>query len=863
LLSTVARVTEVAPRVVTGLTLGAEEEFHLVDLQTRRLTARAPELLAALAGGDAVAELQRTVVETNSAVVTTLDDLRRELVARRRRLDAGARELGAGIVAAGSVPLVDVAELGVTDNARYARMLTDYQHLVREQLICGVHVHVGLPDRDLAVAVAGRVSADLPVLLALAASSPYWFGDDTGYASYRTFVWSRWPTAGPFPRIRTAREYDELVRGLIDSGVISDSRMIYFDVRPSTHLPTVELRVCDACPRVDDVVLVAALFRALVLRAWADVALDRPFAVPPTPLVRAATWRAARYGLEGDLVDLHDGRSHPVRVVVHRLLHALRPQLAEAGDWDTVRALAEEALRGGSAAARQRAAYRRRARLTDVVDLLLAETAGHDLRPPTPRERRRVLDHYPPSPGDEGVARDGTPVPSLRPVVAALEGLGSDVLCIREVARDRHQADREITFAVEGETRPFAIDLVPRILPADEWQRLAAGLRQRAVALEAFLRDVYGERATVTAGVVPRPLLDASPGLRPTGALVPCGTVRAAVVGIDLVHTPDGRWLVLEDNLRVPSGLAYAVHARELLATIVPELVPPTGTADPSDAYGGLRAALRGGLGYRPDARVALLTAGEVDPAWWEHTTIAARVGADLVEPKDLVVTDDGVHRVETGRRFRVDVVYRRFDEDLLDHVAGADGRPLGRRLLSAVRRGQLVLANAPGNGIGDDKAVYAYVPRLIEHFLGETALLESVPTYLCADPVQRDLVLARLAELVLKPVDGYGGAGVTIGPASSAAELDALRRQVRLAPQRWIAQEVVALSTHPTLASGRLEPRHVDLRAFVVLCADGPDLADVRAEVLPAPLTRVAPRGSLIVNSSRGGGGKDTWIVP
>jgi carboxylate-amine ligase len=276
-----------------------------------------------------------------------------------------------------------------------------------------------------------------------------------------------------------------------------------------------------------------------------------------------------------------------------------------------------------------------------------------------------------------------------------------------------------------------------------------------------------------------------------------------------------------------------------------------------------LSAALRAGLTCRPDARVALLTAGETDSAWWEHSTIAASIGADLVQPQDLFVADDGVYRVEAGRRFRVDVIYRRFDEDLLDHVPGADGRPFGRRLLSAVRRGQVVLANAPGNGIGDDKAVYAYVPRLIEHFLGEAPLLDSVPTYLCADAVQRDLVLDRLAELVLKPVDGYGGAGVTIGPASSAAELDGLRRQVRLAPQRWIAQEVVALSTHPTLASGRLEPRHVDLRAFVVLRAGGPDLADVRAEAVPAPLTRVAPRGSLIVNSSRGGGGKDTWIVP
>ncbi|MGE5763482.1 MAG: glutamate--cysteine ligase [Mycobacterium leprae] len=858
-----------APAVAARLSLGVEEEFHLVDLRTRQLTPRAPEVLAECSEQQVVAELQRTVVETNSAVVTSLDDLRRELVAERRGLDSRAQELGAGIVAAGCVPLVDVTDLGVTDNARYARMLTDYQHLVREQLICGAQVHVGIPDRDLAVAVAGRVSADLPVLLALSASSPYWLGEDTGYASYRTFVWSRWPTAGPFPSVRNARQYDELVRNLIDTGVISDVGMVYFDVRPSAHVATLELRLCDACPRVDDVVLVAALFRALVLRAQSEIALDRPAVAVPLPLVRAATWRAARSGLEGDLVDLQDHRPRPVRAVVHRLLQTLRPQLEDTGDWDAVRMLAEETLRGGSSAARQRAAYRRRAHLTDVVDLLLAQTTSRDAGASGPSlstvaaDRRPVLDRYPLSPGDEGIGRDGAPLPAMQPIIAALERIGRDALRQRERDRDRHQTEREVTFVVEGETRPFPIDLVPRILPRDQWERLSGGLRQRALALEAFLRDVYGEGTCVAAGVVPRALLEASPGLRPSGTLVPPGTVRAMVIGVDLVRGPDGRWLVLEDNLRVPSGLAYAVHARDLLATVVPELTPPPGTADVSRAFDVLRAALRSGLTYRPDARVALLTSGESDPAWWEHTTIAARTGADLVQPKDLFVTDGGVHRVETGRRFRIDVIYRRLDEDVLDHVPCADGRPLGRRLLSAVRNGQVVLANAPGNGIADDKATYAYVPRLIEHFLGEAPLLDSVPTYLCADPAQRDLVLDRLGELVLKPVDGYGGADVVIGPASSATELDELRRQVRLAPPRWIAQEVVALSTHPTLTSGRLEPRHVDLRAFVVLRADGPTLADVHPEAVAAPLTRVGPRGSLVVNSSRGGGGKDTWIVP
>jgi carboxylate-amine ligase len=238
-------------------------------------------------------------------------------------------------------------------------------------------------------------------------------------------------------------------------------------------------------------------------------------------------------------------------------------------------------------------------------------------------------------------------------------------------------------------------------------------------------------------------------------------------------------------------------------------------------------------------------------------------MNADLVQPKDLVVTDGEVFRLEHGRRYRIDVLYRRLDEDLLDHVPGADGRPLGRRLLAAVRAGGVALANAPGNGVGDDKAIYALVPSFIRHFLGEEPLLEGVPTYVCADPIALEQVMDRMAELVLKPVDGYGGAGVTIGPDATVGELDALRQQVLLAPSRWIAQDVVKLSTHPTLVGGALEPRNVDLRAFVVLSRDPEPGIAPHPEVLPAPLTRVAPSGSMIVNSSRGGGAKDTWLVP
>jgi carboxylate-amine ligase len=846
------------------LSLGVEEEFHVVDLQTRRIAPVAPRVLEGLPDNFG-AELQRSSVETNSSVVHTLDDLRRDLVAVRRQLSKAAERIGVGVVAAGSVPLVDPAELGVTSNARYTRMLADYQLLVREQVICGTQVHVGVPDRDRAVAVARRVSAHLPVLLALSASSPYWLGDDTGYASYRTFVWSRWPTSGPFPEVASAAEYDDLVRELVASSVITDVGMIYFDVRPSAHVPTIELRLCDSTPRVDDVLLLAGLFRALVLRASQEEDAGLPHQAVAPSLIRAAMWRAARAGLEGDLVDLRDRRPHPVQQVVRRLVDDLRPQLEDTGDWDAIRQLTDEALRGGSSAARQREAFRVRDELTDVVDLLLLETGGADLEPqPGPSAYRTLASRYELRKGDEGFKAGRHPTRAFEPVLAVFENLTTPQLETRERDRDRHQTEREVTFTVDGETRPFPIDLVPRLIEQSQWRRLERGLKQRALALEAFLHDVYGPRSCVRTGLIPASMVDAAPGLRPSGAIVPANAVRANVIGTDLVRDSSGTWRVLEDNLRVPSGLAYAMQARDLLATVIPELVPPAGTLVADEAASTLAYALRSAAGQPSGAiQLAVLTGGTGDSAWWEHKTLAARMNADLVQPKDLVVTDGEVFRLEHGRRYPVDVLYRRLDEDLLDHVPGADGRPLGRRLLAAVRSGGVALANAPGNGVGDDKAIYAWVPEFIRYYLGEEPMLESVATYICADPLALEQVLDRLPELVLKPVDGYGGAGVTIGPDASGAELDALRDQVLLAPSRWVAQDLVKLSTHPTLIGGELVPRNVDLRAFVVLSRDPEPGAPPHAEVLPAPLTRVAPAGSMIVNSSRGGGAKDTWLVP
>ncbi|MFC9550879.1 glutamate--cysteine ligase [Rhodococcus sp. NPDC056960] len=357
--------------------VGVEEEFHLIDLKTRRLTTRAPELLARLPDDAYVDELQQCVVEVNSGAYADLGELRDDLERHRALLIAAAEGIGIGVAAAGSMPLALPAEMHVTGSQRYRRMLADYQVLAREQLICGTQFHVDLPDRDDAVQVAHRVAPYMPVLLALSASSPFRSdGADTGYASARTLLWLRWPSTGPAAPVATAAEYDALIDDLVASGVISDPGMAYFDVRPSVKLPTLELRVCDSCPRLDTVLLIAALFRALVEREVAGLhAGAKGIDVVPT-LTRAALWRAARSGLETDLVDMTVPRSRPASELVDDFVNSLRPQLEESGDWDSVAKLAAEATAHGSSAARQRHALGRRGRLTDVVDLLLAETAG-------------------------------------------------------------------------------------------------------------------------------------------------------------------------------------------------------------------------------------------------------------------------------------------------------------------------------------------------------------------------------------------------------------------------------------------------------------------------------------------------------
>ncbi len=375
--------------------IGVEEEFHIVEVETGRLAPRADAVLKGLPEHTFTTELQQAAVETNSGVHETLADLYDDVTGARRRLDAGATAHGLAVVAAGTVPLARAEDTRPTPGRRYRRMVDDYRLVADEQLICGTHVHVDVPDRDLAVRVMCEVSPWLHALLALSASSPFWANTDTGYASWRTMVWQRWPTAGPPGCFADAAEYDAVVQGLVRSGVISDVGMIYYDIRPSAHQQTLELRICDACPRAETVILIAGLFRALVTDARARLAAAEPPACPGRhEWLRAAAWRAARSGLEGALIDPATRREAPAAQVVRGLLGRVRPALEAAGDWPTVRDLAERALADGSAAHR----IRRTAHHDDLLactDLAIAETRGEE----RPRPRRTAPARRVASPG--------------------------------------------------------------------------------------------------------------------------------------------------------------------------------------------------------------------------------------------------------------------------------------------------------------------------------------------------------------------------------------------------------------------------------------------------------------------------------
>lgn len=553
----------------------------------------------------------------------------------------------------------------------------------------------------------------------------------------------------------------------------------------------------------------------------------------------------------------------------NELVGSLRPQLEDTGDWETISELTRQALLVGTSSARQRRALRRRGRLTDVVDQLIAETAGSFT--PTPAavtEDPALLLGYQPAGDmfasyDEAVDANGRLRPRYEKALKTIADLGVAALRAREDAIEQQRRADNVTFRFAGQSRAqvLPLDLVPRMVAADEWAQLCDGLGQRARALDAFLRDVYSKQEILADGVLGTQVLDRAPGFRSTGRLAG-DSVHAHISGTDLVCDRAGNWMVLEDNLRIPSGVAYAIVNRRLLHKHLPELQPPADLADldrvPDMLLDTLRAAAPPNIDDEPT--VVLLSAGCDDPAWLEHGFLAEEMGVALLAPSDLSVRDRKVFRHTGSGSKPVDVIYARMYEDMMLSSTGHDGAPLGPGVRQALDAGNLSIVNALGNGVAEDKAVYAFVPAMIEYYLGEKPSLAQVPTWICAERAQRDHVLDHLGELVVKPIDGLSGSGVLIGPEATDAALEARRRELLLQPERFIAQELVALSTHPTFDDDGMYPHHVDLRAFVHL-RQAPG-APVIAHVMPAALTRVADRGSRIANSSSGAGSKDTWIL-
>jgi uncharacterized circularly permuted ATP-grasp superfamily protein len=416
-----------------------------------------------------------------------------------------------------------------------------------------------------------------------------------------------------------------------------------------------------------------------------------------------------------------------------------------------------------------------------------------------------------------------------------------------------------VTFDVGGVERPFPLDAVPRVLAGEEWDVLAPGIAQRVRALEALLDDVYNRQRVVSDGVIPRSLVVSSAHFhRAARGIQPPNGVRVHVSGIDVVRDSAGGWRVLEDNVRVPSGVSYVISNRRAMAQALPELFATMRVRPVVDYPRRLLAALTAAAPRGvDDPVVVVLTPGVYNSAYYEHTLLARLMGVELVEGRDLFVAGGKVYMRTTEGRRRVDVIYRRVDDDYIDPVSFRADSFLGcPGLVTAARLGSVTIANAIGNGVADDKLMYTYVPELIRYYLGEDPILPNVDTWRLEEPAALTEVCDRLDELVVKPVDGSGGKGIIIGPAASREELAAAKKLLIADPRGWIAQPVVQLSTVPTLAGDVLRPRHVDLRPFAV--NDGETVW-----VLPGGLTRVAlAEGQLVVNSSQGGGSKDTWVL-
>jgi uncharacterized circularly permuted ATP-grasp superfamily protein len=449
--------------------------------------------------------------------------------------------------------------------------------------------------------------------------------------------------------------------------------------------------------------------------------------------------------------------------------------------------------------------------------------------------------------------------PAYRDLQATLEHLSQDELRGRAEALASSYLAQGVTFDFAGEERPFPLDAIPRIVPSREWALIEAGVAQRVKCLEAFLADVYGPQKAVSDAVVPASAIVSSRNyFRQADGVAGANGVRVQVAGIDLIRDETGAWRVLEDNVRVPSGVSYVISNRQVMAQTLPELfqsMPVRAVDDyPARLLETLRASAPAGV---EDPVVVVLTPGVYNSAYFEHTLLARLMGVELVEGRDLYCSGGRVWMRATAGPARVDVIYRRVDDDFLDPLQFRADSALGAPgLLNAARAGHVTIANGIGNGVADDKLIYTYVPALIRYYLHEDPILPNVTTWRLEEPEALEEVLDRLTELVVKPVDGSGGKGLVVGRTASPKALEQLRQTLRRDPRGWIAQPIIQLSTIPTLVEEGMRPRHSDLRPFAL--NDGDEVW-----VLPGGLTRVAlPEGELVVNSSQGGGSKDTWVL-
>jgi len=463
---------------------------------------------------------------------------------------------------------------------------------------------------------------------------------------------------------------------------------------------------------------------------------------------------------------------------------------------------------------------------------------------------------------DEMMDADGSARLQYRPLFDELRASSPGELGLRQVEADKAFLTQGITFTVygdeEGTERIFPFDLLPRIVTAAEWATLVAGLSQRLTAINLFLKDVYHEGRILAEGIVPRDLLYSCRHFRREMRGVRVHRdIYVSVAGSDLVRLEDGRFVVLEDNLRVPSGVSYMLANREVTKRVMPGLFDRY-QVSPIAQYGqALLATLRAlAPPHVSDPTFVVLTPGVGNSAYFEHAFLAREMGVALVEGRDLLVHDNVVYMRTTAGLRRIDVIYRRVDDDFLDPLAFRRDSHLGvGGLLNAYRAGNVSLANAIGTGIADDKALYAYVPAIIRFYLSEDPILDNVDTYLLGNPEDRSYVLDHLDELVVKAVGESGGYGMLVGPHSTAREREEFRAKILAEPRNFIAQPTLALSTSPCFIDDRVEPRHVDLRPYV--------LYGETVTVVPGGLTRVAlKKGSLVVNSSQGGGSKDTWVL-